>query len=78
MSRWVVASRVIEAAPNPDPANLLLRTLLRNASPSGPDFFYTHRGEIKARMIHPVADLGVPELICMLRELLAVPEQELF
>lgn len=77
-ARWVVASRVIEAAPNPDPANLLLRTLLRNASPSGPDFFYTPRGEIKARMIHPVADLGVPELICMLRELLAVPEQDLF
>lgn len=74
-ARWVVASRVVEAAPNPDPANLLLRTLLRNASPSGPDFFYTARGEIKARMIHPVADLGVPELICILRELLALPEQ---
>lgn len=74
--RWIVATRLIEAHPDPAPANLLRRTLWRNASPSGPDFFYTTRGEIKARMVHPLADLGASELACILRELVAVPVQE--
>lgn len=73
--KWIVASRIIEADPNPDPANLLRRTLWRNGRPSGPDFYFSHRGEIKARMIHPLADLGAPELVCILRELVAVPMQ---
>lgn len=70
---WVVASRIVELEPAPDPSNLLQRTLLRNAGRSGPDFFYSRKGEIKARIIHPVADLGASELTCILRELVAAP-----
>lgn len=70
---WLVASRVIEAHPNVDPTNLLRRTIIRNKNSSGVDFYYSNDNKIKARMTHPIAGLDAKKLICILRELLAVP-----
>ncbi|MBS0348846.1 MAG: hypothetical protein JSR69_20550 [Proteobacteria bacterium] len=68
---WVVASRIVEADPAPQPANVRWRTLNRNGTQGGPDFFLASNGQIHARLTHPVADLGAAELCCMLRELAA-------
>jgi hypothetical protein len=74
---WVVASRVIETEPTGDSANILGRTLIRNAASAGPDFIYTRSGRIEARMTHPIAYTGAAELCCILRELLAIPSNKL-
>ena len=51
---------------------LIEKTVMRNVRLRGPDFFLGKQYQIKARMVHPLADLGVPELVSMIRELVAL------
>ena len=67
--RRVIASYRIDKNPDNTPAALLRRTLWRNGGQSAADFHYAADGTIRARMIHPIADMDVTELIYMLREL---------
>ena len=71
--RWGIASYRIDKNPDNTPAALLRRTLWRNGGQSAADFHYAADGTIRARLIHPIADMDVTELICMLRELAVIP-----
>ena len=72
MKPWVIATRPIESCPDADLKTIIDKTVIRNVRLRGPDFFLGKQNQIKARMVHPLADLGVPELISMIRELVAL------
>lgn len=73
LESWVVATRPIESCGDTDLKTLIDKTVIRNVAVRGPDFFLGKKNQIKARMLHPLADLGVPELVSMVKELVAVP-----
>ena len=72
MKSWVIATRPIESCPDANLKTIIDKTVLRNVRLRGPDFFLGQQNQIKDRMVHPLADLGVPELVSMIRELVAL------
>lgn len=71
---WLEIDRVLEETPEWSAENLRKRTLVRNAKHSVTNYYLDSKSRICVRAVQPIAFLHPDELLCLLREIAAVPE----